>query len=234
MPRRELFGRDAEPLGEPRVGGRLPLPERLGRERVALRQRLEQPRLVHLGGRDREREPVAEAERPRGLVAQPRELAHVVGDHGADRLRRLPGLPPLVLVVARPEDLLDLVVVDGLAAHDAAMLGEPRLDGRLELDDPVAERLRHLLRDQRVEEDVELPRTSPSAPSARADSTARKSSGSAIASESASSASIRRCSFSLVASVFASHHDRAAASCSGRSRASASSTMRAASLTASP
>ena len=119
-------------------------------------ERLEQPRLVHLGGRDRQREPVAEAERPRRLVAKPRELAHVVGDDRADRLRRLPCLAPLRLVVARPEDLLDPVVVDGLAAHDAAMLGEPRLDRRLELDDAVTERLRHLLRDERVVKDVEL------------------------------------------------------------------------------
>ncbi len=48
------------------------------------------------------------------------------------------------------------VVVQGLAADDAAMLREPRLDRGLELDDAVPERLGYLVRDERVVEDVQL------------------------------------------------------------------------------
>ena len=49
--------------------------------------------------------------------------------------------------------LLDLVVVDLGAADDAAVLREARLDRRLELHDPVPQRLGNLLREAaRVEE----------------------------------------------------------------------------------
>ena len=74
-------------------------------------------------------------ERARRLVAQARELAHVVGDGRAHGLGRLPGVAPLCLVVALSKDALDLVVVHLLAANDTAMSGEARADGRLELDD---------------------------------------------------------------------------------------------------
>ena len=63
------------------------------------------------------------------------ELAHVVRDDGADRLRRLPRLAPLGRVVARAEDAHDRVVVDRLAAELAAVLRVPSLDRGLELDD---------------------------------------------------------------------------------------------------
>ena len=156
VPWREIGDAAAEALGEARVRRRLPGREGLGGEGIALVEGGEEPALVHLGRGDGEREPVAVAERPRGLVAEARELAHVVRDGGADRLRGLPGVPALGDVLARSQDLLDAVVVDGLAADDAAVLREPRLDRGLELDDAVPKRLGNLVRDERVVEDVQL------------------------------------------------------------------------------
>ena len=156
MPGPQVGGLAAEALGEPRVGRLLPAREGVGGEPIALVERLEEPLLVHLGRRDREREPVPIAEGAGCPVPEPRELAHVVGDRGADRLRRLPGLAALALVLALAEDPLDLVVVDGPTGDDAAVLGERRLDLRLELDDPVPELGRHLVRQQACVEQLEL------------------------------------------------------------------------------
>ena len=111
--------------------------------------------LVELVEREREREPVAVAERARGLVPQARELAHVVGDGRADGLRRLPGLAPLGDVVALAQDPLDPVVVHLLAADDGAMPREARLDRGLELDDARAERVRDLARNHQGVQQVE-------------------------------------------------------------------------------
>ena len=88
-------------------------------------------------------------------VAQPRELADVVGDRGADRLRRLPGGTALVDVVALAQDPPDLVVVDAAPVDLAAVLREAHLDRRLELDDPRAQLGRRLLRQEDVVEEVE-------------------------------------------------------------------------------
>ncbi len=153
VPGPEIGDVAVEALAEARVGLRLPCGEWLDGQRVALVERLEEASLVHLRGRDGEREPVAVADRARRLVAQPRELAHVLRDRGADRLRRLPGLLPLRDVVARPQDPLDLVVVDGPATDDTAVLRESRLHGCLELDDAVPQRLGNLVRHEaRVEQ----------------------------------------------------------------------------------
>ncbi len=67
------------PLGERRRGGAVDVVER-GEEAV----------FVELAGGEREGEVVAGAERLRGLVAEPGELADPVGDLGTDLLRRLP------------------------------------------------------------------------------------------------------------------------------------------------
>ena len=139
VPRTKLRDGAPEPGGQALVERSLPARERLGRRRVRLLQRLEQLPLVELVDREREREPVAVPEPASRLVAQAGELAHVVGDLGADRLRRLPRLAALGGVVALAEDALDLGVVDLDAADDAAMTREARLDGGFELDDPRAQ-----------------------------------------------------------------------------------------------
>ena len=115
VPRRELADGAAEAGREPLVELRLPARERLGRGAVGVVERGHELVLVHLRRRDREREPVPVAERVRGGVAQPRELADIVGDLGSDRLRGLPGRAPLGDVVAVAQDLADLVVVDAPA-----------------------------------------------------------------------------------------------------------------------
>ncbi len=161
VPGPKLLDGAAEAVRERGVGGRLPARERVGGEPVALVEGLEEPRLVHLRRRDREGEPVAVAERAGGLVPEACKLAHVLGDRGTDRLRRLPRLAALGDVVARAEDALDLVVVDRAAADLAAVLREPRLDRRVELDDPVPERLRHLLGQETRVEEVELTANEP-------------------------------------------------------------------------
>src|SRR6185503_6326422 len=65
-------------------------------------------------------------------------------------------LAPLCDDVALAQDPLDLVVVDRPAGDLAAMLREAGLDRRLQLDDPVPERLRDLLRHDARAEQVEL------------------------------------------------------------------------------
>ena len=130
VPGAKLRDGAAEALGQPRVERALPARERLRRHAVALIERREQLRLVELVDREREREPVAVAERARRLVAEARELADVVRDLGADRLRRLPRLTPLARVVALAQDPLDLVVVDLAARDHAAVSGETSLDRR--------------------------------------------------------------------------------------------------------
>ena len=135
VPRTKLRDGAAEAGGQALVESSLPARERLGRRSLRLLQRLEQLPLVELVDREREREPVPVAEPTSRFVAQAGELAHVVGDLGADRLRRLPRLAALGGVVALAEDALDLGVVDLDAADDAAMTREARLDGGFELDD---------------------------------------------------------------------------------------------------
>ena len=97
------------------------------------------------------------AERPGGLVAESGELADVVRDRGAHRLRRLPRLAALGGVVALTKDALDRVVVHLLAADDTAVPRESRLDRGLELDDAGAQGLRDLVRQHEVAEQLELP-----------------------------------------------------------------------------
>ena len=78
------------------------------------------------------------SERPRGLVAQTRELANVRCDLGTDRLRRLPRLTPLHGIVAVAEDSLDLRVPYLQTAHGPAVTREAQVDRALELHDPSA------------------------------------------------------------------------------------------------
>ena len=204
VPRRELVDGAAEAGREPLVELRLPARERLGRRAVGLVERGHQLVLVHLRRRDREREPVPVAERVRGGIAEPRELADILGDRGSDRLRRLPGRAPLVDVVAVAQDLADLVVVDAPAVDLAAVLREAHLDRCLELDDPRAELDRRLLGQEDVVEQIEPATRRPSAPS-RAVSIAANRSLSARKSESAVSSSTRRRSFSSFATTLRSH-----------------------------
>ena len=206
VPGPQVGGLAAEPLGEPRVGRLLPRREGVGGEPIALVERLEEPLLVHLGSRDREREPVPVAEGGGCPVPEPRELAHVVGDRRADRLRCLPGLAALDLVVALAEDPLDLVVVDGPTGDDAAVLGErstrplprARRSGAAARQAPGSGAGSHGAARAGAA-------TCPSAPFSRASRISPKSSGSASASERASSASTRRRSCSSVAATLASH-----------------------------
>ena len=223
VPGPQLADRAAELLREPCVGRRLPAGERIGGQPVALVERLEEPRLVHLRGVDGQREPVAVAERPSRLVAEPRELPHVVRHRGAHGLRRLPRLTPLCDVVALAQDSLDLVVVDRPAGDLAAVLREAGLDRRLELDDPVPERLRDLLRHEAGVEQVELAaneRLGPVGPGRR-DVAEEVGVGERIGEREL--AATRRCSFSSVAETFASTRTHAALY-RGRSRSTARST----------
>ena len=104
--RRTRSGRRASRRDRPSSG------RRARRSPVGIVERREQLLLVHLGRRHGEREPVAVAERVGGRVAQPRELADVLCDERAHRLRRDPRSAPLLDVVAVAEDPADLVVVD--------------------------------------------------------------------------------------------------------------------------
>ena len=110
VPGPEVGRRAPETRRQTLVEDRLPARERLGGRAVGLGERVCQPALVELVGREGQRVPVPMAERPRRLVAQARNLAHVVGHGGADGLRRLPRLSALRRVVAPAEDLLDLGV----------------------------------------------------------------------------------------------------------------------------
>jgi hypothetical protein len=100
---------------------------------------------------------VAEAEGTGRLVPQAGELTDPIGDLGPDLLGGLPCRPALGGVVAGPEDLEDLVVVDPAAVDGAAEVVEHRLDARLELDDRPAQVVGHLMRDERVVQERELP-----------------------------------------------------------------------------
>src|SRR5207344_3196211 len=110
-----------EPLDEARVERSFPARERRGCGAVGRGERLDQLCFVELVRREREREPVAVPEGARGLVAEAGELADVVRDLGADRLRRLPRLATLRDVLALPEEPLDLRVVHLGSADDAAV-----------------------------------------------------------------------------------------------------------------
>ncbi len=157
VPWPEVGHRAPEARRQPLVEDRLPALERLGGRPVGLGERVRQPPLVELVGREGQRVPVPMAQRPRRLVAQARDLAHVVGHDGADGLRRLPRLSALPRVVTPAEDLLDLGVPHLAAADDAAMAREAQVDRRLELDDPLSQPVRHLMSQSRVVEEVEAP-----------------------------------------------------------------------------
>ena len=172
------------------------------------------------------REVIAEAERPRGLVAQPDEVAQIGRDLGADRLRRFPRAAPVRRVGGSAQDVEDRVVVDRLAVDRAAMAREARLDVGLQLDDLAAQIGADLVRRVRLLEQRRV---------------ARATSGSAIGARSASriaaNASDRRArsrapsrrrraadSSSSLASQFASHHALLTAVSSGSSSAVQSAT----------
>ena len=97
------------------------------------------------------------ANRASRLVAQARELAHVVRDDLPDGLRRLPGSAPLGDVVARPQDALDLVVVDLDAIENAAVAGVARLDRCLQGDHALAQMRVDLVGEEGVAEQLEAP-----------------------------------------------------------------------------
>ena len=158
MPGTKLVDGAPEPLGESVVERALPAGEGLSRDAVGLRERRQELRLVELVDREREREPVALPEAARRLVPESRELADVVRDSGADRLRGLPRLAPLAGVVALAEEPLDLVVVDLLPADDRSVAREARLDRGLELDDAGAEGVGNLVREHQGVQELEAPR----------------------------------------------------------------------------
>ena len=121
VPRAQVSRRAAEPRGESLVERAFPAPERHGRDAIGLGERLRELALVELVRRQREREPVAVAEAARGLVAQARELADIVGNDRADGLGRLPGLAALGRIVALAKDALDLGVADLRTGDHTAM-----------------------------------------------------------------------------------------------------------------
>ena len=142
VPRTQLRDGAAEASGQLLVERALPARERLGGHPIRVGERVDQLLLVELVGRQRQREPVAMAEGARGLVPEARELADVVGDLGANRLRRLPRLAALARIVASAEDPLDLGVLDLDAADTPAVAREAQVDRGLELDDPRAQIVR--------------------------------------------------------------------------------------------
>ncbi len=90
-----------------------------------------------------------------GLVPKSRQLAHVVGDLGANRLRSLPRLATRVRIVASAEDPLDLGVLDLDSADTPAVAREAQVDRRLELDDPRAQIVRQLMPEHEVAQEIE-------------------------------------------------------------------------------
>ncbi len=156
VPRPEIGGLAAEPLGERGVEARLPFAERCRGRLLHLVEGGEQPPLVELAGGQREGEVVAVAEPARRLVPETGELANAIGDLGADLLRRVPRRPPRRRVVARAQHIGDRVVVDPPAVDLAAEGVERRLDLDLELDDVSAKFGVDLVRSKRVVEHVEL------------------------------------------------------------------------------
>ena len=121
VPRAQVSRRAAEPRSESLVERTFPAPERRGGDAIGLGERARELALVELVGRQGEGEPVAVAETARGLVAQARELADIVGNDRAHGLGRLPGLAALDRVVALAKDALDLGIADLRAIHDAAV-----------------------------------------------------------------------------------------------------------------
>ena len=115
----------------------------------------EEPIFVELTGLQREREVVAVPEVTRRLIAQPGKLPHVSGDLGSDLLRGIPRCTPLGGIVARAQDLGDRVVVDPAAVDLPAKVVEGGLHAGLELDDGAPQILGHLLRHERVVQEVE-------------------------------------------------------------------------------
>src|SRR5262249_15305681 len=136
---------------------RLQPAERCVRERGDGVECREEPAFVEVGRLERESKVIAEAERLRGPVAKTRQLADVAGDLAADALRRFPRGSAARGVVARAEDVENLVVVDRLAVDRAAMAGETRLDVALEVDDLPPEFGGDLMRRVRLREHIELP-----------------------------------------------------------------------------
>ncbi len=156
MPRAEVGGIAAEPLGEGGVEARLPLVEG-GRGRlVDFVECGEQSSAVELAGGEGESEVVAVAEAASRFVPESSELAHAVGDLVADLLRRFPCCSARRGVVARAQHVGDGVVVDALAVDLAAERVERRLDLDLELDDAAAKLGVDLVRGEGVVEHVEL------------------------------------------------------------------------------
>ena len=88
---------------------------RLDGDAVDFAESREEPVLVHLAGREREREVITEAQELRGIVAQTREIAHSLAHFGADLLRRFPRAPSLLGVVAAAKHVEDRVVIDARA-----------------------------------------------------------------------------------------------------------------------
>ncbi len=119
-------------------------------------ERGEEPSLVELARRQRQREVVPGAEMARRPVAQAGLLAHPLGHLGADLLRRFPGLAPFALVVAGAQDLGDRVVVDLDAVDPAAERVERRVDLGVELDLLGPQVGRDLLGEGAVVEHLEL------------------------------------------------------------------------------
>src|SRR5581483_8492939 len=132
MPGPQLAGRAAEAVRERAVDLLLPGLETGSGLPVDLVEHGEESGLVHLAGAEREREVVAVADRAADLVAQASKLPHLARHLGPDLLRRLPGPPAQLGVVAGPEDLEDRVVVDPLAVELAAEGVVGRLDRGLE------------------------------------------------------------------------------------------------------
>ena len=134
----------------------LPFGERRARGRFDLVEGLEEAGLVELARGERECEVVPGAEVARRPVAQPGELAHLLGDFGAHLLGGVPCSAALGTVVTRPQDRGDRVVVDGLAVDATPERVERAVDLRLELDELGPEVGRDLMRARPVVEDFEL------------------------------------------------------------------------------
>ena len=203
VPRPQLVDPAAEPLGLAGIELVLPRGERFRRRGVDLGEGGEETLLVELAGGEREREVVPVPEAAGRLVAGPDQLAELVGHRRAHLLRRLPRGPAGGGVVARGEHGEDRVVVDGLAVDLAAERVEGGVDRGLELHDARAQLGRHLVRSERVVQHRRpgAARSGSRSASDRAAVSAANASTSAYASRSASSASVRRASFSGDASV---------------------------------
>jgi len=138
VPGTQLGRRDAEPAPEPRV--EVALVGLIERARAALdlvepREQLALVELVlELQGQG---VVIAEAEPPRGLVAQSDQLAQPALDLGADLLGGLPGAAPQRDVAGVAQDLADPVVADPLTVERGAEGVEAALDLLLEPHDAL-------------------------------------------------------------------------------------------------